>query len=149
MTDVAPPPFPLLEIVSFVDETTVILVGSRVDELRDGDALYILGIGRSVVPKANIPLISPKASLVVTFPAGPYALARTPETTTRAFSTLEALAAGLDFQRATTVTRRKLTTDERIFLGDPGKEPVRVGDPVIRKADLGAFIRYRAETTQN
>jgi hypothetical protein len=139
---VPPPPFPLLEIVSFVDATTVVVVGPRVEELRDNDELYVLGIGKSIVPKTNVPLISSKATLVVTFPAGPYALARTPAVTidTGPFGSM-----AISLLSKTTVSRRPLTSDEKLFLGDPGKEPVQIGDKVIRKSDLMAFIRYRAE----
>lgn len=141
-TDV--PPFPILELVSFVDATTVILVGPRVDELRENDALYVLGIGSSVVPKTNVPLISAKARLVVTFPAGPYALARTPLET----ETSSAIDIALMFQTRRS-TRRQLTSAEHLFLGDPGKQPVQIGDTVIRVGDLPAYIRYRAESGQN
>jgi hypothetical protein len=144
VTDVAIPAFPLLEVVAFVDATTVILVGPHVEGLREGDELYVLGIGQALVPKTNIPLISPKANLVVTFPAGRYALARSPETQQKWAGAYETLVQSLSGS-ATTVTRRKLTSDEGQFLGDPGKEPMRIGDQVIKKSDLGAFIRFWTE----
>jgi hypothetical protein len=137
------PPFPILEIVSFVDVTTAVLVGPHVEMLKERDELYVLGIGATKVPKANVPLISAKVTLIVTFPAGPYALAQTPIETERVPSGLAALV--YDVGTATRRVQRPLTKEENLFLGDPGKQPVKVGDTVIRKADLIAFIKYRAE----
>jgi hypothetical protein len=144
------PPFPLLEVASFIDATTVVVVGHRVDDLTLNDELYVLAVGNSTVPKTNVPLIVPKARLEVTFLAGVYALARS--------ATIEKVKIpGVDFEALTnpfgslavakTVERRKpLTNDEKLFTGSPADgAAVVVGDTVVRADDIADYIKWRAE----
>ena len=138
------PPIPVLEVVAFVDATTVVLTGHRVDELKEGDELYVLGIGFTVVPKVNVPLVAPKASLEVTFAPGPYVLAQSPAEKVQVGGDilLSATRMAEMFGGRTETRRRALTTDEKQFIGNPGKESVKVGDVAIRKRDLTQYIKY-------
>lgn len=141
------PSFPVLEVASFIDATTVVLVGEHVDELEEGEELWILAVGNSTIPKAGVPLVVHKAKLEVTFPAGLYALARTPERTVTMpgpFATMGTLGSILA-QATTTTTRARLTNDESQFTGSPAMKPVSVGDPVVRTGDVAKYIRWLAQ----
>lgn len=140
--DTTPPP--VLEIVAFVDAMTAVLTGYHVDEVKEGDELYVLGIGITIVPKVNIPLVAPKASLEVTFAPGPYVLAQS-----RAYKVQVGDVPGATFARMAELIgprlenrRDALTTDEKQFIGNPGKTSVTLGDLVIRKTDLAAYIKW-------
>ncbi len=140
------PSFPVLEIVSFVDAYTAILVGPHVDRVKQGERLYVLGIGFSTIPKVNVPLIAPKAELETTFAAGVYVLAKTPlrEFQTDIGMNVGAAMASLMKGQHTYAAREKITNLENLFLGDPGKEPIKLGDVVIRTQDLAQYIAFRA-----
>lgn len=137
------PDFPILEIASFVDAHTAVLIGPHAEDVEEGDELYVLGIGFSVIPKVDVPLMAPKAKLEATFVPGPYVLAKAPvekiETETSA-AVIRRLLEGVQL----TERRQKLTTAEQFFLGDPGKEPIKIGDIVVRASDLKNYIQYRA-----
>lgn len=139
------PDFPLLEIKAFVDATTVVLVGHRTEELQEGDELYVLGIGDVNIPGTDMPLVTPKAKLEVTFPADVYALARSPAEITRVPRFLVS-AALTEMMTGQTVERREpLTKDESQFLGNPARKPVQIGDAVVPAKRIGDFIKWRSD----
>ena len=145
MSNQTPPSFPVLEVASFIDATTVVLVGEHVDWLEEGEELWILAVGESTIPKAGVPLVVHKAKIEVTFPAGVYTLAKSPERTVRMQNSLADLIA--QTTTTTTTTRAKLTSDESQFTGSPAKKPVAVGDPVVRTKDVGNYIKWLAKST--
>jgi hypothetical protein len=132
------PEFPVLEIKAFVDATTAVLMGHRTHELEDGEELYVLGIGDTNIPGTDIPLITPKVKLEVTFPAQVYALARSTREST-GVNLLGSFAASME-----TFSRAPLTRDESQFIGNPARRPVRVGDVVVPAKRLGEYIKWRA-----
>ena len=138
------PPFPLLEIVSFVDAETAVVVGPHSEDIKEGDDLYILGIGFSIIPQANVPLIAPKARVQATFAAGPYVLVKSPAKEV----TLDLMQKSFLGVSSSYFTRDKLSNAEQSFLGDPGREPIKIGDTVVRVKDLAAYIKYRASSTK-
>ena len=142
------PPLPVLEITAFVDSTTAVVTGHRVEQLKIGDRLYVLGIGFTYIPKINVPLIAPKAVIEVSVAAGPYVLARTPAPDpTTAQSLMWSDLIGPVGRAAT--RRPALSNDEGSFIGNPGKEPVKIGDVVVRIDDLQAYIKYRYQQQQS
>jgi hypothetical protein len=44
-----------------------------------------------------------------------------------------------------TEERPALTKEEKLFLGDPGRRPVKIGDVVVRTKDLGRYIQHLAK----
>ena len=42
--------------------------------------------------------------------------------------------------------RAPLTKEESSFIGDPGKEPAKIGDIAVRTQDLKQYIEYYAAT---
>lgn len=146
MTQTTDADFPILKIVAFVDSTTVVITGHRVDDLRMGDSLYVLAIGVTYVPEANIPLIVPKAAVEVTFAPGPYVLAQAPMVEKQTTGDLAASLAAMVGGTRTVKFRPALTTDEKSFIGNPANEPIKIGDVVVRARDVSNYIRYRFET---
>ncbi len=137
--------FPILEIAAFVDSTTAIVVGHRVAMLKEGDELYVLGIGEIDIPKAGVPLVVPKASLEVTASAGVYAVTRSPAEQTLVPSPLATYAEL--FERMQTISRRNpLIKDDIQFLGNPAKAPVKIGDVVVLKDDLSKYVVWLSKT---
>ena len=135
--------FPVVELVSFVDAHTAVLVGHRSELLKEGDSLYVLGESDTLVPKINLPLITPKVRLEVTFPAGPYVIAKTPLQTSITASYNEVIRQMVE-GISKTESRPVLTKEEKLFLGDPGRRPVRIGDKAVRPKDLGEYIAHLA-----
>jgi hypothetical protein len=143
MTPIKVANFPLLEIASFVDSTTVVIIGHKIEDIKLDDKLYVLGIGFSIVPKTDMPLISPKAELEVTLAPGPYVLAKSELQQVKLRPAIESLMPGLGLTTETTALRRPALSDKKdSFLGNPGSEPVKIGDTVIRKDDLTSFATY-------
>lgn len=152
MTDKASvPSFPILEIKAFVDATTVVLMGPHVEDLSNGDELYILGIGDTTIPGTAVRLVAPKATLEVTFVAQVYALARPPLEKVEIANPLAGFTAAADLFGSATrsvVRREPLTSDESQFLGNPGRKAVKVGDPVIKIHDLAEYLTWRGRPEQ-
>ena len=145
---VANPSFPLLEVVAIADTTTLIVAGPGVDKLTDGDELYILAVGEGLVPKTNAPFVIPKGKVEVTFPAGVYAIVRTPIEEISQPSSFAAIQYALGEATRLVSRRHPLEVDQAAMIGMPRKSPVKVGDPVVRTKDLASYIQYRAETAQ-
>lgn len=132
------PGFPVLEIKAFVDASTVVLVGPKASQLKEGDELFVVGIADTNIPGTDLPLVAPKATLVVSFPAGVYVLARTP---------LKIVTVDLISSFSTVLEksqRPKLTTDSSQFIGNPGNRPVQVGDAVVPSGNLADYIKWLA-----
>lgn len=139
--------FALLKIAAFVDAYTAILIGPNSHMIKQGDDLFVLGIGATRIPEVNVPLVTPKARLEVTFAAGAYALAKSPaeiRTVETGMAELIRQVQGVSTQ--TTSVRRALTKDESLFIGDPSKSPIQVGDVVVRTQDLEQYLQYLART---
>jgi hypothetical protein len=137
------PMFPVLTVATFVDRTTAVLTGTRLDEFSDGDELYILGVGSTLVPGANVPLVVPKTTLEVTANAGHYLLARS--LVQEKPVTIPGLSFGLGEMlkdQVKTVYRRDPIVDKFEFVGNPGALPAAPGDVVIRKNDLAAYLNW-------
>lgn len=136
------PTIPVLEVVAFVDATTAVLTGHRVEQLKEEDGLYVLGIGATVVPKVNVPLVAPKASLEVTFAPGPYVLARSPAEAVQVVGDFVMPAITRLLGPKTEYRRAPLTTDETQFIGHPGRGFVQIGDVVVRQSDLREYLEW-------
>jgi hypothetical protein len=137
--------FPILEIAAFVDPTTVVIVGHRVAYLKEGEELFVLGVGDINIPKTDVPLVVPKVSLEVTATAGVYAVARTPAEVTLVQNPMMTFAAEVLERTQSIVRRQPLTKDDIQFLGNPAKTPVKVGDIVVVKSDLSKYIEWLAK----
>jgi hypothetical protein len=148
MTNNIVPPFPLLKIVAFIDESTVIVAGDNIEQIDDADELYILGESDVTVPGIGAPLVIPKASLVVQTAAGVYAVARTPGRNVTVNLGVQAAMNRAFAPQATRVRRPALLTDKTQFIGNPGSGAVTVGDRVVRKSDLKKFMKWATAKTK-
>ena len=133
-------PFDDLEIVAIIDSTTVAIAGSGSHNLKENDELYILAVGRSIVPKVDLPLVAPKGKVIVTFPAGYYVLARTP--VEEKYAAGFAITAADIFSPRVVERRAHLNVNENEMLGNPGRHGVRVGDPVVKVDELVNYIQW-------
>lgn len=138
------PHFPVLKVTAFVDATTVVLVGVNMDQLGEGDELYILAFGDSIVPGASVPLVAPKAHVEVTFNAGAYILARSPLEPTL-IAGLEEVVSSLAGGSRMVSQRKRLTTDESQFLGNPARTQVKLGDIVVPVKRIADYMKWRGE----
>jgi hypothetical protein len=137
------PEFPVLELLAFADSTTAVLGGVGLSEIDEGDELYVLGISEANIPKLNVPLVVPKASLEVTANAGVYILAKSPKLEVLVPSPLfgGALASMLG-DTVRTLERMDISKDREQFLGNPGRGYAKVGDVVVQKSDLAKYISW-------
>jgi len=132
---------PVFEVTTIADSTTIVIVGDGIDQLKDGEQLYILAVGEGVVPKTTAPFVMPKATVEVTFAAGVYAVVRPPTETQELPNAFSSFAVNLGLPKSTT-TRPKLNVDEKQTTGMPSRQ-IKVGDAVIRVKDLAQYIKQR------
>ena len=136
MTESRPGGVSIFKISQILDRNTVAVTGAGIDELTEGQDLIILAVGKPL-PDTVVPLVVPKAQLEVTLAAGAYVLARPPEVTERIKSNL------LDMMSRETTHRVRpdLSVADNDIGGNPARQPVRIGDIVIRKHDLKAYVQ--------
>jgi hypothetical protein len=125
-----------MQVGQILDKTTVVVIGPGIVDVRPGEALQILAVGREV-PGVGAPLIIPKATIKVGNITSAYVIART--------TTYEAEVSSNPFELLGPTTRKvtrhyELTVDESKMIGNPASTPVTVGDPVIKLNDLARFI---------
>ncbi|MCP3099002.1 hypothetical protein LZ198_08940 [Myxococcus sp. K15C18031901] len=138
---------PILNVVRILDDRNLILVGSEIDKIREGEILAVLAVGPKIEEIGNVPLVVRKASVMVTTHAGGYIVASSPqeEETTYESSNLMAVLGGKE-RTKTVLVRRPLAVSEKDVMGNPARRPISIGDPVIRREDLREFVRYLAES---
>jgi hypothetical protein len=129
--------FPILKVIKILDKTDLVVAGQGIEALRDRNDLFVLAIGGPLVEAGGVPLIVPKARLVVKHTAGAYVIATAPELTE------QETKSALSLSTSKTVRRQeRLNVDEEQMAGNPAGRPIAVGDPVIRSHDLGKFVQY-------
>lgn len=137
------PPFPNLVIAEVLDKSTVVLTGENVELLHLDDDLVVLAVG-GIVRGTSVPLVLPKAELVVTSVSSIYVVARTKVRVTQEPSPLSAMIIAGAGSR-TVRTQEVLSVDDSILKGNPASSPVLIGDPVVRRSDIPKFIEQKAK----
>ena len=133
----AEPSIPQLQVTEILDNTTIVVSGSGASQLHPDEKLWVVGVG-PVVGTTNLPLVVPKTTVVVTMVSPGYVIAR-PEAKKQQVESPSAFTAIHPSTR--TVWRREpMKVEEKSLAGNPGRAPVRVGDPVVRPADVQAFV---------
>ena len=119
--------FPVLKISAFVDAYTAVLTGHRTNDVAQGDELYVLAVGISLIPEVNVPLVVPKVTLEATFAAGLYVLAKASYETRTVDNSLGAAIRAFQGGPTQQRVRPALTSAEHLFLGNPAKESLKLG----------------------
>lgn len=138
-----PPRFPLLQVSEILDKTTLVVVGSGIDSLREGETLVVVAVG-APVGSTGVPLVVPKAKLEVTSVLSQYAIVRpeAEEVEERPISTMLAMTAGRKYWR-----RPALDVDEKDLRGNPARTNIARGDPVLRLSDVKAYSAFLGRKT--
>lgn len=131
-----------MEVAEILDKTTLVITGEGVDSLQEDDELYILSAGRHI-RGTSVPLLIPKAKVVVTAPAGEYAIAQSQTVEETEPSPL--ITSARMFAPVTRRYRPALSVDEKAMIGNPARSPITIGDPVVRSDDLPNFVKRMAE----
>jgi hypothetical protein len=129
-----------MQVGQILDKSTVVITGPGVENLKIGDELQILAVGREI-PTIGVPLVVPKAVVLVQSNAGPYVLARTGtyEAEVDPISSLGSIGS-LYLGKTKEMRRYELRVDDKQIVGNPATSQVSVGDPVIKPSDLQRFI---------
>ena len=131
----------VLKVLQILDKRTLVIGGAP------GDLEYLsIDLGLSVlsppgpmVPEVNVPLVVPKADIVVTANLGHYVIAKSDvETEERPMF----LSLHLREQHK---YRPNLNVRESQAIGNPGSSEIAVGDVVIPTQELPAYIKQLAE----
>ena len=139
---------PRLQVAQILDKTTLVISGTGIDQLHKDEDLWVVGTG-SVVANTELPLVVPKATVVVTMIAPAYVIAR-PKVIEEEVPVQSMFTGILPPQPGYKTVRRRpgLNVDEQTLAGNPGSTPVRVGDAVIRPEDISAFVALLAQEKQ-
>src|SRR5688572_14698052 len=111
--------FPLMEVLAFVDAVTLVLGGTNLERISEGDELDVLGIGKANIPKLNVPLVVTKASVDATANAGVYILAKARKEEVLVPGPLSGLMSRQLAESMRTLQRPNLTKDDLQFLANP------------------------------
>lgn len=122
----------VLKISQILDRTTVIVAGSGVNKIRPLEDLVVVAVGQPVFG-TQAPLVVPKARLEATVITEHYLIARPPVTNQASLlSVMDSMKKG----------RSALTVSDEDLQGNPGQEPVRVGDIVLRADEISDYVTH-------
>ena len=130
-----------MRISQLLDKTTVVITGEGIERLKTGGALHVLALGVKT-PEMAVPLVIPKADLVVDAVTRYYVIAKTPEYETT-INTGLGLSMAEMFQKKVW-KREPLRVDEKLLVGNPALGSVKPGDPVVPTNEISEFVDYVA-----
>jgi hypothetical protein len=134
-----------LKVAQLLDKTSIVVAGEGVGRLSEGSSILVIAIGPKL-QGLSVPLVVPKAELVVDSVTKFYAIARSPEYETTVEGGFSALATAMSPRKV--YRRDPLRVDEKQLVGNPGATPIAVGDPVILHNELSMFVDYLARVTE-
>ena len=129
-----------MKVAEILDKTTLVISGEGVELLLEDDEIYILSVGREI-RDSKVTLIVPKAKVVVTAAAGAYAIARS-QLVEVIEDPMRTLTLMMPRKRQ---VRPALSVDEDAMVGNPGRSPIAIGDPVVKSDDLPDLVKRMAE----
>jgi hypothetical protein len=139
---------PIARVSKVLDKHNLVATADDLSDFSSGNEVMVLGIGGMLAE--GIPLVVPKAKLRVAENAGLYLLLHYEGEIEEREVEIPSEMFGVSSLFKTRTERRKirvskgLNVEERGLTGNPGSEPIRVGDVVIYSGSYQTFVRQLA-----
>ena len=126
---------PIFKVLRILDKRTLVIGGDLLDVelLSVGKSLSVLSKAGPMIPELNLPLVIPKAVVIVTANMGAYVIAQPEEQT---FDT--SILTSMFIQK--TRSRPNLNVNESLLTGNPAAVPIDIGDVVVKTDDVAAYV---------